>query len=404
MTPIAIGDLLLVIQMQDAAINSANSSLYGDGTGRGSGSTSVNNAGRYEYVKAANAVPGTGGSLTLQGTGAGNGLINTYTNADATATQGQRRFQVVRVPQYISAALTSTLTASSWNGTTGGILAIDVSGALALGSATVSVGGLGFRGGGARQLSGDTGGSSTDYVQPSAKSFHGVKGEGLAGSPAFVYDAASASVVATATDYPSGSLARGAPATGGGGGTDGNPSANDENSGGGGGGNGGAGGKGGKTWNSALDSGGIGGDLYPATVTGIVLGGGGGAGSRNNSTGVQGSGAAGGGIVMIRTGVVTGTGTISANGATGPVPDNDGGGGGGSGGTIVVTALNGPLTGLTATARGGKGANAWPTSGQGTNCLTPPATSCNDHGPGGGGGGGAMLFSSAPTGGVRCFV
>ena len=79
--------------MQDAAINSANSSLYGDGTGRGTGSTSVNNVGRYEYVKATNAVPGTGGSLTLQGTGAGNGLINTYTNADATATQGQRRFQ-----------------------------------------------------------------------------------------------------------------------------------------------------------------------------------------------------------------------------------------------------------------------------------------------------------------------
>ncbi len=56
-TPIAAGDLLLVIQMQEAAINSTNSSSYGDGTGRETGSTSLNNAGRYEYVAALNAVP-----------------------------------------------------------------------------------------------------------------------------------------------------------------------------------------------------------------------------------------------------------------------------------------------------------------------------------------------------------
>src|SRR5262249_21126243 len=128
--PIASGDLLLVIQMQDAAIDSSNTGAYGDG-GAGDparGWTSLNNSGLYEYVRATGAVPVGGGTLTLQGTGAGAGLINTYTNADATGTQGQRRFQVVRVPQYSSATLSSGLTASPWDGTTGGILAVDVSG------------------------------------------------------------------------------------------------------------------------------------------------------------------------------------------------------------------------------------------------------------------------------------
>ena len=111
---IASGDLLLVIQMQDAAINSANADTYGDGVagGNASGYTSLNNSGKYEYVRATGAVPVGGGTLTLQATGAGNGLLNTYTNANATATQGQRRFQVVRVPQYLSATLTG-LTAAA---------------------------------------------------------------------------------------------------------------------------------------------------------------------------------------------------------------------------------------------------------------------------------------------------
>ena len=310
---IASGDLLLVIQMQDAAIDSTNTDSYGDGTagGNASGSTSLNNSGKYEYVQATGAVPVGGGTLSLQATGAGNGLLNTYTNADATATQGQRRFQVVRVPQYSSATLTSGLTAASWNGTTGGILAVDVSGALDLGGAAVSVDGLGFRGGGARQLAGDTGGANTDYVQDSAKNYDGAKGEGIAGTPGWIYDAVTATTVASGTDYPNqsatinGGTARGAPGSAGGGGNDGNPTANDQNSGGGGGGNGSTGGKGGKSWSSGLDVGGFGAAQYPASITQIALGGGGGAGTRNNSSGALSSGAAGGGIVMIRVGTIT---------------------------------------------------------------------------------------------------
>jgi len=62
------GDLLLIIQMQDATINSSNSNLYGggisntgpDGLG-GTGYTSLGNTGLFEYVVATNAVSLTGG-------------------------------------------------------------------------------------------------------------------------------------------------------------------------------------------------------------------------------------------------------------------------------------------------------------------------------------------------------
>src|ERR1700686_5273301 len=46
---IAAGDLLLVIQMQDADISATNTVAYGDGA-TGHGSTALNSPGRYEYV------------------------------------------------------------------------------------------------------------------------------------------------------------------------------------------------------------------------------------------------------------------------------------------------------------------------------------------------------------------
>ncbi|HYB53260.1 MAG TPA: isopeptide-forming domain-containing fimbrial protein, partial [Thermoanaerobaculia bacterium] len=315
--PISSGDLVLVIQMQDAAIDSTNTGSYGDGIAGdpARGSTSLNSAGFYEYAAATGAVPLSGGSLALQGAGAGGGLLNTYTSADATATQGQRRFQVVRVPQYTTATLGSSLTALNWSGTAGGVLAIDVSGALDLGSATVSLLGLGFRGGGGLQLTGGAGGSNTDYRTLSTSPFNGAKGEGIAGTPAWILDPTTNTVVNTGGEgYPNGSMARGAPGNAGGGGTDGNPSANDQNSGGGGGGNGGIGGQGGNTWNSNLTVGGFGGDQFPASAAQVILGGGGGAGTRNNSTGVAASGGAGGGIALFRAQSVSGAGPIIVDG------------------------------------------------------------------------------------------
>lgn len=390
------GDLLLIIQMQDAAIDSNNDDRYGNGngivggtTGVGAGYTNANNAGRHEYAIATNTIGAAGGALTFTAVGGANGLVYSYTNAAATGTQGQRRFQVVRVPQYTTATLGATLTAASWNGTTGGILALDVAGDLALGSATVSVNGLGFRGGAGLQLAGGAG-SNNDYRNVAGNNTHGIKGEGIAGTPEDVLDG-GVNVDVGPQGYPNGDYARGAPANGGGGGTDGNPAANDENSGGGGGANWGRGGNGGNTWNSNLARGGFGGAPFYDSPGRVVLGGGGGAGSRNNSSTIAGAGATGGGIVLIRAGRLTGTATITANGAAAYNDTlNDGGGGGGAGGAIVVLARGGGIGGLTLQANGGRGGDAWRTQ-------APGAYPGERHGPGGGGGGGYIAVNGSPA-------
>jgi hypothetical protein len=406
-TQITSGDLLIVIQMQDASIDSSNTNRYGDGVngggntlGVGSGYTSPNNVGKYEFAKANNTVTLTGGTLNLTGGGGGGGLINAYTNANSTAAQGQRRFQVVRVPQYATATFSSGLTARAWSLDattglgTGGVLSIDVAGTLTLNNATVSVSGLGFRGGAGRQLTGGGGGTNTDYRTPATSNYHGPKGEGIAGTPRYVYNAAAGVNVDLGSDgYPNGSQARGAPGNAGGGGTDGNPAANDQNSGGGGGGNGGAGGVGGNTWNSDLASrGGFGGVSFAERAPGVlVMGGGGGAGTRNNDDNIlaASSGAAGGGIVILRVGLLSGSGSITSNGSDAFNDTlNDGGGGGGAGGSVMVWSLGGGLGGLTVNAHGGEGGDAW-------RIQAPNGTPGERHGPGGGGGGGVIFTSAA---------
>ncbi len=386
-TAIAAGDLLLVIQMQDAAINSTDTDSYGDGVagGTASGSTSVNNSGKFEYVQATGAV--TAGAVGITGAGAGSGLVNSYVNAAATATQGQRRFQVIRVPQYSTATLGSGLTVAAWNGTTGGILAVDVTGTLALAGATVDVTGLGFRGGGARQLTGAGGGSNTAYRSLATAAYHAQKGEGIAGTPRYVRNGSAAATDTGVEGYPNGSSARGAPGNAGGGGTDGNPATNDQNSGGGGGANGGTGGQGGNTWSSNLARGGYGGTAFAGSVSQLVLGGGGGAGTRNNTPSVAAASAGGngGGMVMLRAGNLSGTGTITADGQTGVLPENDAGGGGGAGGSVMVLSAGGGTGGLTVNARGAVGGDG------------EQATS-GAHGPGGGGGGGVVVLSGAAAG------
>jgi len=407
---IAAGNELLVIQMQNASINTSNNIDYGNGY-TGAGFTTVNGSGNYEFVTATGPV--SGGSVPVQGAGAGGGLVFSYTASAATATQGQSTYQVVLVPQYTTATL-GAATAAAWNGSTGGILAIDVAGALNLGSATVSVNGLGFRGGAGLQLGGG-GGSNTDFLQPSPATYtasgngnpaqagwDAPKGEGVGGTPVWIQTSAGPVQTTTSVGYPSGtagtdgSMARGAPGNGGGGGTDGDPQTafpggNDQNAGGGGGGNGGAGGFGGDTWNTNLATGGEGGAPFPATIDRIAMGGGGGAGSRNNSgPDTQASGgSAGGGVIFIRAGSFTGTATLTANGtASYNGTANDAGGGGGAGGTIVMLAANGGEGGLTLQANGGTGGDAW---------ASETFTLGNRHGPGGGGGGGVIFVSGTPA-------
>jgi uncharacterized repeat protein (TIGR01451 family) len=397
-TAIASGDLLILIQMQDAQINGDNTDLYGDGVsgGNASGYTALNNAGRYEYVVATGPV--SGGSVPIRGAGAGNGTLNTYTVAASSATKGRSSAQLVRVPQYLTATLSSTLTCKAWDGSTGGILALDVSARLTL-NGTTSVSGKGFRGGVQQQLDGQTtpAVAMTDYriLGPAdgatTTGTGGMKGEGIAGTPRLMPNANNG---AGLDGYLNGDWYRGGPGNAGGGGNDSDPATNNENAGGAGGGNGGIGGGGGASWSGNQPIGGYPGAVVTASGGVAVLGGGGGAGARNNlANGGDGGGGAGGGIVLIRTLTVSGTGAITANGADAPGVTNpslsDAAGGGGAGGTVIIYAKTGGLSGLSVTAQGGRGGDAWP-------AQAPGAWPGEHHGPGGGGGGGSILLSSAP--------
>ena len=423
-TPVAAGDLLVVIQVQDAAINDSNSASYG-GSASGQGYTFLNSAGSYEYVTAAGPV--SAGSIPIT-----SGLINSYTSSSANSFQGQRTFQVIRVPQFSSATLTGTVYAPPWNGATGGVVALDVAGSLNWNSQSIDVSARGFRGGAAQQSNSNGTGdtlSNIDYVSRTGSGTLGItavgtvpdaaKGEGIAGTPIIVYlpttpnnDIAAGSVLNTGgTDgssggYPGGSFSRGAPGNAGGGGTDGNPSANDQNSGGGGGGNYGPGGNGGFGWITSAppgaQTGGYGGGSVPDSPARLFFGGGGGAGTTNDGTGggfgIKSSGAAGGGVVLVRAGSVSGTGVINANGGNGnfaanPITNtpgtgivNDASGGGGAGGSVLVFINNGGAsTGATINVNGGRGGN------------NAPGAGVNPHGPGGGGSGGYAVLSGSAT-------
>lgn len=383
-TPIATGDLLLVIQMQGAQINNTNSNSYGDGVSGGASSGYLNNAalqaGYMEYIVATNAVPLAGGTLTLL-----TGTVNTYKNA-AYGTDGQYKYQVIRVGLYYNLVLAASITAPNWNGSTGGVVVISVTNNLNFNGQQISAAAAGFRGGAARKLSGGMGGSNADIVTLSSQNYNGSKGEGLAGTPRYINNH-STFLDNVSEGYPNGSYAAGAPGNAGGGGTDGNPTVNDQNSGGGGGANGGAGGRGGNTWSSNLTTGGEPGAVFAQnSAARMVMGGGGGAGTTNNGTGSLGagfstSGATGGGIVLLTAASISGSGTIDVSGESGFITVlNDGSGGGGAGGSALVFAGSG-LSNVTVLANGGTG-------GTNTGLGSP-------HGPGGGGGGGIVFSNGA---------
>jgi hypothetical protein len=391
---IAQGDLLLVIQMQDGTFDRNNDDGYGDNVGGGfaSGYTAIQLAGNYEFVRAGNTLPSTGGNLTVIGA-TGGGLVGAYRQTASSDTNQRESFQVVRVPQYLDATVSGTVTAGPWNGSSGGIVAIDVARRLTFtGSGTISADGAGFRGGGGRALSGGAG-ANTDYRTLASVNNNAAKGEGIIGTPRFVNNNGSLQDNVF-EGYRDGSNGRGAPGNAGGGGTDGSPVDNQQNSGGGGGGNGGAGGRGGHAWCSAApvgcpQSGGHpGAAVTQAGVGRVVMGGGGGAGTNNNATGTPAagfasSGAAGGGLVVVRAGEVAGAGTLSANGASANSSvTNDATGGGGAGGSILFSTLR-TVAGasIAAYANGGNG---------GTNTGGGAA-----HGPGGGGGGGFIASNIA---------
>jgi hypothetical protein len=387
LTPISASDILLIIQMQGAQINSGNGTGYGSngGAGRGYLNNAQLMAGNMEYIVANNAVPLSGGTLNLK-----SALTKSYKNS-AFGTDGQYRYQVIRVPLYYDISLSTDITVPDWNGSTGGVLVLAATNILNMNGHQINATGAGFRGGGGRRFGAGGSGAYTDFRAPSTANACASKGEGIAGTPRYLNNNGTLlDNGASQEGYPNGSYDRGSPGNAGGGATDGQPTSNSNNAGGGGGSNGGTGGGGGNSWSSNRSSGGIGAAVFAeASASRLVMGGGGGAGSTDGGTGTpnQGfasSGTAGGGIVILSIGGFSGTGTINANGdAPNTTVQNDGGGGAGAGGSVLVVS-GGTLTGLTVHANGSNGAS-----------NTGGASGPQPHGPGGGGGGGVIYSTGA---------
>lgn len=417
----AAGDLALLIQMQCVDLNRTETDAYGDGVAGRPGSGYLETgptackAGRHEYVPA-----GVGTSAASFVPGAP--LQFTYEQANPTASTPRRSFQVVRVPQYGNLTLGGQLNALPWNGDNGGVIALDVARTMDFAGQTLNAAAMGFRGGGGRQSAAD---GNNPYRHREGDSVtNASKAEGIAGTPRYVWVDDSpfnrAAIAGTWSDlsalpttgYPGTGttadydFARGAPGNAGGGGQYFNGVYH--NGGGGGGGNGGAGGRGAFGWRSA-GWGGVSGDYSNIeTVTGqhlaafgasafggagvgrVVLGGGGGAGDHNGNSGsvaearARTSGATGGGIVLIRAGAMTGSGSIDLRGGdANDNPLNDAAGAGGAGGSAVIISPNWTPGTLAVDVRGGRGGDSWLGGG-------------SAHSGGGGGGGGVIVR----TGGV----
>lgn len=393
-TALSAGDLILIVQMQDGSGTDFTTNTQGGTYGKPSlGST----AGQYEYATVQSV---SGNTVTLTAS-----LINTYVEDSATG----RSFQVVRVPQYSSATVSGTLKAAPWsnaagaNAPSGGIVAMDVAGQTTL-NANIDVSGQGFRGGAGINGAGNrASGLFSDQRYPSQSPVNGAsKGEGTAGSPRYMFDGTTTPFNNSFGLYPNGTFGQGAPGNAGGGGNDGKPDGgnNQYNSGGGGGANAGAGGQGGYNWNGGtptVDAGGRGGRASSPSTTKLFMGGGGGAGTSNNNGNANAvdangvptngpittSGASGGGMVLVRTGTLTGGGQINANGKSGTtvVGGSEASGAGGAGGSVLLNVNSGSPS-VTITAQGGNGGDS----------------NYYNHGPGGGGGGGYIATSSTVTG------
>lgn len=448
-TNLAAGDLILIIQMQGASLNvdtyAASEYISSNGQFWGPLTTPIghlndwtlfmplwgeilayNQTGKFELAQ----VRSVSGTATINLTCP---LINNY------AVSG--RVQVVRVPRFANLTINSNTSAvpGLWNGTIGGVLAIEVDGNLILNTnGKISSSGFGFRGGVTEdQTLGAPSGSVNDigFCASHVATQGAEKGESISG-------------FYTEYDLVYSRYCKGAAANGGGGG-------NNHNAGGGGGCNvgsttltytgkgipsitynanwnlelagmggssspgGGRGGYSGSTsdqnentlgpnqiaWGGDYrrKEGGFGGHPLQQDNTRIFVGGGGGAGDQNNSQG--GGGGRGGGITFLKLyGSISGSGTIEANGANGINANpngqiavqastqkygNDGAGGAGGGGSVYISNTNPIPNTITVSANGGNGGNQQLSAGL---FATSPTNEAD--GPGGGGGGGYISISS----------
>lgn len=353
--------------------------------------------------------------------------------------------QVIRVPRFNDLTIQSgaSITCPSWDGSTGGVVAIEVNGNLNVNTSNaINVSGRGFRGGVAagQSLTGSSSphafgdGNGSTFLGSNTITEGAEIGEGIFGY-------ASNEYAAYFTRYGRGALANG----GGGGGY--------QNAGGGGGANIGdtnghtgkgiptsgyatywnaekanmattlssGGGRGGyslatsaqnpsigpnlSAWSgdARKENGGYGGHALVYNPLKIFMGGGGGAGGQDSGQG--GSGGSGGGIIHLTVyGTVSGTGSFVANGNNGQNSNpnnenpafngrkgNDGAGGAGAGGYIYVKSMNAIPSTISLSANGGIGGSFALRVGTfgGSNELC---------GPGAGGAGGGIAYTSGtPT-------
>lgn len=345
------GSVVLIYQAKGATGDTTNVSTFGD-------INSYNSAGRYEMTFVKSRV----------------GSVVKVTNV-RNSYNVNGKVQLISVPNYTTATINATLTASDWDDSLGwgGVLALKAE-VLEIG-ANIDLTGKGFEGGAVSDDISDPCNATNNTTYASTNVKFAFKGEGI-------------------IDFPSLNRARAELGNGGGG-------ANPHNGGGGGGSNWASGGTGGIGWpgdgcTSSLSAGGFGGNsLDTDNGRRLFFGGGGGGGQQNNSEASPGGD--GGGLVVILADTIRlncpGSYEISADGESPDTSGQDGAGGGGAGGSIILNTNfydAGSCT-LSVHANGGNGSD-----------VEHPDT----HGGGGGGGTGpiasnivnasGILFSSTP--------
>lgn len=375
---LAVGDIIYVMQMQGASYDGTDGSL-----------DAINGAGLFERAQVSNIA---GNTITVTGGFANGGAYNVGSGV-----------QVIRVPVYTNHTVPAGgYTAQPWDGSTGGVFAIEVTGTLTM-SGDIDVTGDGFRGGDILP---------TTTSVPNASFFGTLCGHtGIFEFTDFPSDNTACEKgegIAIAVANEDGGRARMVSGGGGGG----------YNSAGGGGGSSyAAGGDAGRSnttsaecttgfpwgfgWNGdETGTFGMGGDAlsasgFTAGNTRVFLGGGGGAGNNGASSyfGTTASrGANGGGIVLVTADELAPQGnTIAADGNSSGYSVKGGGGGGGAG-TIILNVSNYDIPSapdaLNTSVAGGDGGSA----------ESGGASAPNDNeGEGGGGGGGFVWYKRTTT-------
>jgi len=343
---LSMNNMIMIIQMKGATINTSNTSSFGD-------TTALNAAGDYEI--------GTICYISNDSVFLFHNLLNSYDVLNG-------KVQVVQFAEYLSANVTDTIKASAWDSTagTGGVIAIYANQSITL-NAPVFADASGYKGG----KYSSSNGTCSNFSPASSYAYNAAATSPQNGA----YKGESVATIATTQTG-----GRGAPANGGGGG-------NNHNNSGGGGANLSAGGIGGGNSSSSgcrttIQSDG-GNALKSWGGKKIFLGGGGGAGHNNNAVYKNGGGN-GGGIIFIWANELIGNNElISSNGETGGNSLADGAGGAGAGGSIIMHVTN--YTGnAIIQANGGNGG----ASNDGGNIGL-----C--YGGGGGGSGGVIYFTGA---------